>query len=177
MIHYNRRKIYVRHILTHAEYDRGAWKNDRCSGWSMAKHQAPDTAHGEAVGGRYYDLIRRFPLRPIGSDEELDRAIDVINSLLDQETLDRGEADYLDVLGDLVEKYENERHPIPPVPNSDMLRHLIEAQGTTQAKLAHESGIAESTISAILRGKRTLNRRHIEVLARYFHVSPSVFIS
>ena len=25
-IHYNRRKVYVRHLLTHAEYDRGAWK-------------------------------------------------------------------------------------------------------------------------------------------------------
>ena len=25
-IHYNRRKIYIRHVLTHAEYDRGVWK-------------------------------------------------------------------------------------------------------------------------------------------------------
>ena len=25
-IHYNRGKVYIRHILTHAEYDRGAWK-------------------------------------------------------------------------------------------------------------------------------------------------------
>lgn len=25
-VHFNRRKVYVRHILTHAEYDRGAWK-------------------------------------------------------------------------------------------------------------------------------------------------------
>jgi mRNA interferase HigB len=25
-IHYNRRKVYVRAVLTHAEYDRGAWK-------------------------------------------------------------------------------------------------------------------------------------------------------
>jgi mRNA interferase HigB len=28
VIHYNRRKIYVRHVLTHKEYDRGDWKND-----------------------------------------------------------------------------------------------------------------------------------------------------
>jgi len=26
-IHFNRGKVYVRHILTHAEYDRGDWKN------------------------------------------------------------------------------------------------------------------------------------------------------
>lgn len=25
-IHFNRGKIYIRHILTHAEYDKGAWK-------------------------------------------------------------------------------------------------------------------------------------------------------
>ena len=25
-IHYNRRKVYIRNILTHAEYDLGSWK-------------------------------------------------------------------------------------------------------------------------------------------------------
>ena len=25
-IHYNRKKIYIRHVLTHAEYDRGTWQ-------------------------------------------------------------------------------------------------------------------------------------------------------
>ncbi len=25
-IHFNRQKVYVRHVLTHTEYDRGAWK-------------------------------------------------------------------------------------------------------------------------------------------------------
>jgi mRNA interferase HigB len=25
-IHFNRGKVYIRHVLTHAEYDRGAWK-------------------------------------------------------------------------------------------------------------------------------------------------------
>lgn len=25
-IHYNRRKVYIRNVLTHAEYDREAWK-------------------------------------------------------------------------------------------------------------------------------------------------------
>lgn len=26
MIHFNRQKVYLRHILTHREYDRGKWK-------------------------------------------------------------------------------------------------------------------------------------------------------
>ncbi len=25
-IHFNRRKLYIRHVLTHKEYDRGGWK-------------------------------------------------------------------------------------------------------------------------------------------------------
>jgi mRNA interferase HigB len=25
-IHYNRRKVYIRHVLTHADYDKGNWK-------------------------------------------------------------------------------------------------------------------------------------------------------
>lgn len=25
-IHFNRQKVYVRHVLTHAEYDKGDWK-------------------------------------------------------------------------------------------------------------------------------------------------------
>ena len=25
-IHYNRRRIYIRHVLTHTEYDKGKWK-------------------------------------------------------------------------------------------------------------------------------------------------------
>ena len=27
-IHFNRNKVYIRHVLTHSEYDRGDWKND-----------------------------------------------------------------------------------------------------------------------------------------------------
>ena len=27
-IHYNRRKVYIRAVLTHAEYDRGRWKEE-----------------------------------------------------------------------------------------------------------------------------------------------------
>ena len=27
-IHYNRGKVFVRHVMTHAEYDLGEWKND-----------------------------------------------------------------------------------------------------------------------------------------------------
>jgi mRNA interferase HigB len=28
-IHYNRHKVYIRNVLTHAEYDQGGWKRPR----------------------------------------------------------------------------------------------------------------------------------------------------
>ena len=81
---------------------------------------SPERAH-------YMDLVQEFPLRPLRSDEELAQAIGVIDRLIIRGDLDSGEQDYLDVLTDLVEKYEAEEHPMPPVSDAAMLCHLIEA--------------------------------------------------
>lgn len=124
---------------------------------------------------RYLALVRQFPLRPIRSERELDAAIVMMNSLLDQDSRNDAEADYLDVLSDLVKRYESEEHPMPAVGDRDLLRHLIEAREISQAVAAAATGIAESTISAVLAGKRGLNRTHIGLLARYFNISPAAF--
>jgi transcriptional regulator with XRE-family HTH domain len=39
------------------------------------------------------------------------------------------------------------------------------------------AGIAESTISEVLSGKRRLTRAQLEKLAAYFHVVPAVFMT
>ena len=144
----------------------------------MARTRNPAVARGRLpAGDRYLELIRQLPLRPIRSEEELDIAIAMVDSLIDRDELTSDEDDYLDVLSDLVRKYETEHHPMPPVSDAEMLRHLIESRDTTQARVAAEAGIAESTVSEVLAGKRGLNRKHIEALARHFKVNPAVFIS
>ena len=129
----------------------------------------------ENARDRYLDLVLQFPLRPIRSDEELDEAVQMVDSLLDRRDLAPEEEDYLEVLGDLIERYEGEAHPMAPVSDAEMLRHLIEAKGVSQTEISAATGIADSTISEILKGKRSLNRSHIGKLARYFNVSPDVF--
>jgi HTH-type transcriptional regulator / antitoxin HigA len=124
---------------------------------------------------RYLELIGLFPLRPLRTDADLDAAVAVIDSLIDQDELSAPEQDYLDVLSDLVEAYEETAVPIEPVGDAEMLRILIEAKGVTQAQAAKDAGIAESTISEVLAGKRKLNRTQIGKLARYFHVGPGAF--
>ena len=138
-----------------------------------------DTTSSRAVYGkredRYLELVRRFPLCPLCSDADLDAAVAVIDSLIDQDELSPPEQDYLDVLSDLVEAYEAEAVPIAPVSDGDMLRFLIEHKGVTQTEVAKKAGIAESTISEVLAGKRKLNRTQIGKLARFFHVEPGTF--
>jgi HTH-type transcriptional regulator / antitoxin HigA len=129
-----------------------------------------------SVAASYLALIERLPLRPIRSEAELEKATSIMNELLDRDKLDEGARDYLDVLGDLVERYEEEHYAMEPVSEQETLRFLIEQRGVTQAQTANMAGIAESTISAVLSGKRQLTRNQIEKLAAYFHVSPGLFL-
>lgn len=137
--------------------------------------------HGKTVERRpasrdsYFELIHRFPLRPIRDERELNEAICVIDSLLDRESLDPGESDYLEVLGDLVIRYESGEAPLGKPSDAAMLAHLLEAGGVTQAAAARQLHIASSTLSAVLAGKRKLTREHIEKLAELFNVAPAAF--
>ena len=144
---------------------------------NMSRSQTPRTTQRRIAGDRYLELVCQVPLRPIRSEAELDTAIATIDALLDLDKRSGDEEDYLDVLSDLVEKYEDEHDPMPPVSGAEMLRFLIESQATRQTEVATETGIAESTISEILAGKREMNRKHIEALSRHFHVNPAVFMS
>jgi HTH-type transcriptional regulator/antitoxin HigA len=125
----------------------------------------------------YLALIQELPLRPIRTEAELDRAIAMVDALGDRETLAPDEHDYLLVLSGLIEKYEDERYPISAVSGVSMLRYLIQSRGVPQAKVAAEAGVAESTLSEILAGKRKLGIRHVTILVRYFKVDPGLFIS
>lgn len=140
-----------------------------------------DRTSSKAVYGRredrYLELVRCFPLRPLRSGDDLDAAVRVVDELIDRDALTPPEQDYLDVLSGLVEAYEDAAVPMTPVGDADLLRFLIAARGITQADAAKQAGIAESTVSEILVGRRKLNRAQIGKLARFFHVEPGVFLS
>ena len=125
----------------------------------------------------YSELIAAFPLRPIRSERQLDRAGRLAFRLASQERLGRDEQDYLDVLTQLIEVYEDEHHAIEHAASPrELLRFLIEENGLTLSRLAAETGIHVSTLSEILHGKRELNVQHIARLAARFRVDPGLFI-
>ncbi len=123
----------------------------------------------------YFELVCKHPLRPIRSEKDLARATGIIHSLLARPDLDPDEQDYLDVLGDLAARYEEEHHAIPAASDKEVLDFLIEQKGVTQLEVARATGTAVSTISEILHGQRTIPRFKIGKIAAFFNVSPAVF--
>jgi HTH-type transcriptional regulator / antitoxin HigA len=63
------------------------------------------------------------------------------------------------------------------VSGPDMLRYLLETHNVTQSAVALGTGIAVSTISEILAGKRQLSVKHVLGLAEFFVVKPAVFLA
>ncbi len=124
----------------------------------------------------YFALVKAYPLIHIRDHAHLDDAQVRIDNLL-RADLDEGAQEYLDALTDLVEVYEDEHVSIPKVSPEGVLRGLMEANRLSQPDLAKQAGIAQSTISAVLNGKRSLTSGHVQKLAKLFGVSPAVFMS
>ena len=74
----------------------------------------------------YFELVRRFPLVTVHDDVHLGEAQRVIDELLQTE-LDAGGEAYLDVLSDLVGRYEDEHHPVPDTSPAEVLTLLLES--------------------------------------------------
>jgi HTH-type transcriptional regulator/antitoxin HigA len=123
----------------------------------------------------YFKLVKQFPLTHIRDDAHLDAAQKMIDRLL-QENLDTGAQEYLDVLTDLVESYEDEHYAIPDASEADVLRELMASNRLSQQQLARQVKISQSTIAAVLNGNRSLTREQVITLAKFFHVSAAAFL-
>lgn len=142
-----------------------------------ARQRSRNPGRHPRVSKSYLALVRAYPIHPIRSEPDLDEAIAVLDSLQSRPApLDSQEQDYLDCLAHEIERYEAEAHPMPAVSGAEMLRHLMDAHETNLSEVAHQTGIALSTLSAVLNQKRKLNLAHIKALAACFGVEPAVFV-
>lgn len=110
------------------------------------------------------------------NDAEYEHLLSVLDELTDTVRDDEAHplAGLMDVLGVLIEAYENEHMPEPVNNPTEMLKYLMKTFGLKQSDLP-EIG-SQGVISEILHGKRRLNVRQIKMLAQRFNVSPAVFI-
>jgi len=123
----------------------------------------------------YAGLVRMAPPRPIHDKVDLANATEVIDALAGHH-LTPDQEDYLDVLSDLVQKYEEERSPARRVRSTPLqrLRYLMEQAGMTASDLGRLLG-NRGLGSLVLRGRRQLSKTHIRTLAEHFRLDPGYF--
>ncbi len=125
---------------------------------------------------KYFELIKRFPLRPIRSENENELAAQICHELLDKfGSLSALERDYLEILSILVERYESKWNEEKNITPRALLKFLMEQNSLSQSDLIPELG-SSSRASEFLSGKRELSLTQILKLASRFKLSPAAFI-
>jgi len=130
----------------------------------------------DAVTSHYRALARLVPLKAITGERDYRKAVAALNALFDAGGASERHplAGLVEALGKLVEAYESRTHPLPANSSREALALLLEQHGLRQADLAGLA--AQSTISAILSGKRQVSRGLAVKLGKRFGVSSAVFL-
>lgn len=133
------------------------------------------------LSNEYLALIKRFPLMPIKDKEHLGKAIALMKELTTPSRLSLltdDESNYLDVLTDLIAKYEKAhwKRLAKAMTPSEMLQYLLEQSGTSQSELARQTNTQQSHLSEFLAETRNLSKESILKIACFFKVSPELFL-
>ena len=127
----------------------------------------------------YFDLIKRFPLVPIGNDRHLKEAHKIIDelSIIDEDELTGGQAAYLAVISDLTEAYEAPTLTAltKETTGLEVLKHLIEEHDMTGSDLGRILGHRELG-AKVLRGDRQISREHAKLLGKRFGIPAEIFL-
>lgn len=111
----------------------------------------------------------------IHNKQKYERAVETLNLLLDEigDNEDHPLYGLLEVMGTLIECYEQENYDFKPASGVEALKFLMEEHNLHQEDLP-EIG-SQGVVSEILNEKRQLNVNQIKKLSERFKVSPEVF--
>ena len=131
----------------------------------------------EVMDRHYASLIRRFPLRRLRSDADLDAAHQVLRKLmLRGPDLSGGEAAYLEVLSMIVHEYESAHHPFSFERSvRELLRYLVKESGMSVSELGRIVG-SQPEASMLLSGAREPSKEQVVRLASHFKVRAELFL-
>jgi plasmid maintenance system antidote protein VapI len=90
--------------------------------------------------------------------------------------LTRAEDDLLELLASLVAQYEQTRFPAPDVTTGEMIAHLMQARGATEAQVAAATAISTRLVTRFIDGSQPIDEASRAKLAKYFHVSQDLFL-
>lgn len=115
-------------------------------------------------------------LRPVQTEADFERMTAMMNALLDDVGDDEEHplSGLLELVSDLINRYEQTHHSIEAAAPKDVLRFLIESRGLKQDDLS--AIVPQSNLSAILAGKRKISAILAGKLGKYFGISAAVFV-
>lgn len=113
-------------------------------------------------------------IKPIKTKKDYQQALERLEVIFDSK---RGtkEGDELEILGILIDKYENENFPIDLPDPIEAIKFRMEQMGYTQTDLAKAVGL-KSRASEILSKKRKLSLEMIRQLHEQFNIPTDVLI-
>jgi antitoxin component HigA of HigAB toxin-antitoxin module len=123
-------------------------------------------------------FINEFPLRRIKTVAEHAKAKKIVLRLPSGNT-NRGSAEYLDVLVDLIADYEKRSGQTldnSKVSAADLVRHRIEERGMSVSSLARLIGVPQSNLSEMLGGKRGWSKTAMRGLSSHLNIRVERFL-
>ncbi len=124
------------------------------------------------------DAIAKPYLSPIETEEQYQETLSFFEELWDK-VGDNPNSPYgslLKLLSDKLHAYELVQHNLPEASPQQVLKFLMEEYQLSQKELEAATGIYQSNLSQILRGKRNLSTQQVKLLATYFKVSPEALL-
>ncbi|MBS8269023.1 transcriptional regulator [Halomonas sp. EF61] len=123
---------------------------------------------------RHWAYIAPLLSEPV-DEADYDAKVEALDELLDVvgDDEDHPLAVLAARLGDVIDAYDTAHRPMPDISGTEVLRYLMAEHGVSQSELP-EVG-AQSVVSAILAGKRSLNWRQICALSMRFGVATDAF--
>jgi HTH-type transcriptional regulator/antitoxin HigA len=123
----------------------------------------------------YAALMEMHLIRPIHDQVDAENAAGMIDLLAGQK-LNTEQSEYLDLLSDLYEKWENAQFPIARATGAELLRLVLAEREEGASDLATLLGIDPSLGYRILRGERQLTAVQIRKAADAYGLDPAALL-
>ena len=120
-------------------------------------------------------MIAKGAPHVIHNDEELEAYTSALFRLTALKNPSRSEAEAIELLTLLIERYEETHYPVPAADAVSVVRFLLEHQNLTQRDLIPQFG-SESAVSMFLARQRKLTLDQVRKLSARFKLPADVFV-
>ena len=127
----------------------------------------------------YSSVLASYLPSPIRTEEDNEKAIAQAEELSHRGSLTKAESDLLELLIQLIERFEEEHYAFPHEMQAsplDVLTFLMESNSLKQADLVGIIG-SKGVVSEVINGKRSISKRMAIALGQRFNVDAGLFLA